>query len=870
MRLLSSKCHLTTSLWKVANSSRSPLFKYVLGWSTNGGDSAPKRVRDNPVADLRSLANVSMEVSAKSKEMFQLKDSLRRHNVLSSFPPAINKITTLDESQLEAVKNMISQEFTIVQGPPGTGKTFTSISALRVLLANRRSGDPPFVISAQTNHALDQILGFCQDEGARILRLGGRSESESIKQRTVFNLRKSQGGRPDPKFRQQDDRRRGIIRKLRTMVARVFSDELIRPRDLLDQKIITQEQFDSLDAELWVRPSMNVGGIHRGKDQPAGLLALWLGGKSVVPTLEADSVTSDFSWEEEFDAEEDLGVEVDDELDRVLFSEDDDDRLKGEWIRLSQKWTVLTEAKDRRGWHAAVAKALDEKQDLHDISPMVRGGVYQLMKSRLMQVLLPQMQGLLTENDECCREMKANRWRNDYQLTQESAIDIVGCTTTGLSKYRGLLVAMEPRVLLIEEAAETREANIASAIFPSLQQLILVGDHQQLTPRCDQASLGGKPFYLKVSMFERLVHLNFEYTMLNKQRRMHPDIRKILEPFYEGLQDHEVVLTQRPPVPGMGENNSWFFRHRWPEQTDQEHSKFNVLEAEMAVKFAIFLTQNGMDQSKITILTFYNGQRKKIMQTLRRETALVNTGKLKVFTVDSYQGEENDVVLLSLVRSPPTPKTRFSLGFLDDQHRAVVAISRARRGFYVFGDVVNLLRATFDGFETWGRIWNGFVGPHFKGKIRANSEKGIPGICENHGNKIWFNHPRDFIGNAGGCALPCQATLPCGHRCQLRCHVYVPCGERVFSAVPIPLLTYIQDRSRPSRLPGRVQENAVLWAPLHPRVHGQVLLPLHDLRGLREGGPHRCPNQWSSGGSTGQRLGAEVPTGQRLDVEVPT
>ena len=756
---------------RAANTAlRSPLFKYVLGWAPNDGGAVPARIRKSPLADVRAVANVPVEVAEKGRKLFETKASLGNHDILTPFPADVDQISTLDNSQLEAVRSMVSRELTIVQGPPGTGKTFTSVSALRVVLANRRPTDPPVVISAQTNQALDQLLLFCQDGGAKILRLGGRSDNESIKQRTVFNLRKSRGGRPDARFRQLDEKRRDVVRRLRTIVSHVYSGELVDLSELLDAKVITRRQFESLHRAPWDDLHDTADG-GRYKGWPTGCLAAWLGAKAIVPipTVKYEALESD---EDEFDAEEDLQFEYDDDLDRV-FNGDGEDRIQGELIPVGEKWTVLAQTRDRRGWQAIVAGMFDKTEDLHQIPPIMRGAVYQLLRSRLVRLLLPEMRRLLVENAECCRELKINKWTNDVQLAKDHTIDIVGCTTTGLSKYRGLLAAMEPRVLMIEEAAETREANIASAILPSLEQLILVGDHQQLTPRCDHPRLGRKPFYLNVSMFERLVNIGSEYTMLNEQRRMHPDLRKLLDPFYFGLRDHESVLTQRPAVPGMGGCNSWFFRHSWPEQTDQEHSKFNPLEAEMVIKFAVYLSQNGVDPSKITILTFYNGQRKKLMQILRRETAIAKSNELKVSTVDSYQGEENDVILLSLVRSPPTQQSRFSLGFLDDRHRVIVAMSRARRGLYIFGDVQNMLKSTYDGFETWGRIWNGFVGPHLNGNIRTNGEKGIPVVCENHGRQIWFKHPSDFIGNVGGCSALCSAKLPCGHDCQLRCHRWV-------------------------------------------------------------------------------------------------
>ena len=55
---------------------------------------------------------------------------------------------------------------------------------------------------------------------------------------------------------------------------------------------------------------------------------------------------------------------------------------------------------------------------------------------------------------------------------------------------------------------------------------------------------------------------------------------------------------------------------------------------------------------------------------------------VKVTTVDNYQGEENDIILLSLVRS----NHHNNIGFLKASNRVCVALSRARQGFYIFGN----------------------------------------------------------------------------------------------------------------------------------------------------------------------------------------
>ena len=189
-------------------------------------------------------------------------------------------------------------------------------------------------------------------------------------------------------------------------------------------------------------------------------------------------------------------------------------------------------------------------------------------------------------------------------------------------------------------------------------------------------------------MFERLVRNKVEFSQLKRQRRMIPEIRRALKPIYKELEDHPSVL-ERSPIPGMGGVNSYFFTHQGREAIDIQMSKLNDKEAEMVVGFFGYLVLNGITPGEITVLTFYNGQRKLIMRKLREHQQLQGA-RFNVVTVDGFQGEENEVVLLSLVRS----NSRGNIGFLDVENRVCVALSRARRGFYIFGDAPNLCKSS--------------------------------------------------------------------------------------------------------------------------------------------------------------------------------
>lgn len=653
--------------------------------------------------------------------------------------------TCLDSSQMSALHHVLTSELAVVQGPPGTGKTFTSISALKVLLANLDPQNRPIVIAAQTNHALDQILLLLsQATRSEFVRLGRRSQNEFIASRTVFNLRQRSRRNPGSvEYGRIESRRKAHISGIKDLISECFPDGFLKPRDLLAYGIITQAQHDSLEME-----------------DPDDPFLSWLDGIAEPCTPHRFTPITN-QWEEIPDPEshEDRCITVDD---------DERDRLSGQYIQIMERWTGYVDPKMLKPalWRRTQTQ-LSRYQDLWDMPREYRGGVYRYLRNSYIEARTKDLRTLLEENVQLTKDARSCRVMSDARVIQEFSVPVVGCTTTGLTKYRKLIQLLKPRVMLIEEAAETREANITSALFPSLEQLILVGDHMQLAPQTDLIELAEHPYNLCVSLFERMVNMKMTHAVLNVQRRMAPEIRRILKPFYPKLQDHKSVLNKlvRPPIPGMGDTSSYFFCHKSPESRAYQQSRVNEDEAKMIVGFMRYLVQNGTSPSKITVLTFYRGQRNVIREKLRRDVVLNNLNLLReynVHTVDGYQGEENDIVILSLVRSPGS-EAPYNVGFLDNRNRVVVALSRARRGFYIFGNYRNLVKASLRSKAVWKPSVNVLIE-----QKRCHSK--LPLTCKRHGEVVEVKNPEDWESLHGGCRQKCKTKLDCGHVCQLLCH----------------------------------------------------------------------------------------------------
>jgi len=125
----------------------------------------------------------------------------------------------------------------------------------------------------------------------------------------------------------------------------------------------------------------------------------------------------------------------------------------------------------------------------------------------------------------------------------------------------------------------------------------------------------------------------------------------------------------------------------------------NLEEAEFAVALYMYMCLKGYSPDKITILTTYNGQKYLIRDIIHQKCSWSTLFKKpsKVTTVDKFQGQQNDFIILSLVRSE-------YVGHMRDPRRMIVAFSRARLGLYVLGkfdifEVYPEMKATFAQFK---------------------------------------------------------------------------------------------------------------------------------------------------------------------------
>jgi len=403
----------------------------------------------------------------------------------------------------------------------------------------------------------------------------------------------------------------------------------------------------------------------------------------------------------------------------------------------------------------------EEIENVHQLEFDDRWQLYNYWHSKYREKSLEQLEKTSKQYNEACKDLKAAKQRMERYALENA--HIVGMTTTGTAKYQHILHMIKPKIVIVEEAAEVMESHIVSSLNAGTQHLILIGDHKQLRPKPNDYDMVEK-YKLDISLFERLVINNFPFVTLENQHRMRPEIAELVRPIYNKLINHSSVLNY-PKVKGICKN-MFLIDHSEPEGVSIDMSHESEHEALYLIALCQFLLKKGYAPNKITILATYSGQF-LLMRKLLREKAIVG---VQITTVDNFQGEENDIILLSLVRS----NNNNNIGFLKEENRVCVSLSRARQGFYCIGNFSMLKRQP--------SIWQTII-PDMESK--GNIGTALEVHCVNHPDeKFEVINPGDFDEGSpeGGCKIPCGARLKCGHTCPKKCHLTDP-DHRSFSCL---------------------------------------------------------------------------------------
>ncbi|RXW14679.1 hypothetical protein EST38_g11172, partial [Candolleomyces aberdarensis] len=696
-----------------------PLSEEILLWKP---DSVPQELdlSEQPTPVVNTLL---LDPHCNLKSLLQTKDDIH-----------------LDASQSQSLLVGLVQRVSLIQGPPGTGKSF--IGALMAKAIHDYTNQTILVVCF-TNHALDDILSSLLDIGipvSSMVRLGGKS---TPKTEPLMLKRQANTGSRHRTDWQAIDAAKLLLNDLDEKLTSSFAEYMTKGTTLND--ILDHLEFEDSDYFFTFTVPEGEDGMEivGNKGRAIGqtyLLERWLKGQDAgIFSLSENVQLESGIW--------DMGP--------------------AERRAKYQEWGDALETEQVQGLHAAIKSYNKQFENLE-----------QAFASNDISVL------------------RGKR--------------IIGCTTTAAAKYGFSIHAAAPNVVLVEEAGEILESHILTALGPKLSQLILIGDHKQLRPKVNNYELTvekKKGYDLNRSLFERLILSGYPHQTLTKQHRMRPEISDLIRQLtYPELQD--APRTQNHPNVTGVQDNIVFISHFHHESNHNQladkkdmaskTSKENHFEVDMVLKIVKYLGQQGYGTDNLVVLTPYLGQLHRLRDALKNDndpllidldsyelvkagllspaTAKVNKKPIHLSTIDNYQGEESDIVIISLTRS----NDNNDIGFMYSPERLNVLLSRARNGLIMIGNP-----STFKNSSKGKEIWTKLFSMLTEGK---HIYEGLPVYCSRHPDrKQILCKAEDFDENCpeGGCIEPCGAMLNCQvHTCAARCHNIVdhskiPCEELV-------------------------------------------------------------------------------------------
>ncbi|GKT21792.1 DNA2/NAM7-like helicase like protein [Aduncisulcus paluster] len=387
--------------------------------------------------------------------------------------------------------------------------------------------------------------------------------------------------------------------------------------------------------------------------------------------------------------------------------------------------------------------------------------------------------------------------RDAYGLKQTP---LLAMTSNVAARELNLLRELRPTTLICEESGEMNMAQNVALLLPSLQHVVMLGDHNQLRPEVEHELSSnyfkkGKRFgtdelyNFDVSLFEYISQhcTHFGKTCLLKvQRRMAPPIAQMLRatnlaPY---LIDSEFSKGIGLIPTFMGSRIIFCEHNEKQDSSRSSRSHSNMYECSLICSLVLMLLFQGVPPNEIAILAMYKGQCMRMREELRKSAESVKEkfhgkyGKdckgvmtkilspsvlkqIRVVTNDSFQGEEADVVFVSLTRTD-------RCGFVSRENRILVALSRAKKFMMIVGH-----RDIF-GSKSKNAIWRNVYNHVLTNGGVRNAAVPLRVGCMKHDTDVVVQKGSDLLDRfdriLSPCEHKCDKRMHCGHTCVLPCH----------------------------------------------------------------------------------------------------
>ncbi|MEM7551361.1 MAG: AAA domain-containing protein [Bacteroidota bacterium] len=262
--------------------------------------------------------------------------------------------------------------------------------------------------------------------------------------------------------------------------------------------------------------------------------------------------------------------------------------------------------------------------------------------------------------------------------------EVIACTLVGSRHY--LLKERRFKTVFIDEASQALEGACWIPILKA-DRVIMAGDHQQLPPTIKSYDAAKKG--LSKTLFEKGIQNLGSSVMLETQYRMNPEIMNFSSSyFYDNklktaseVMEREDLFSYERPFEFIDTAGAGF-----DEAIKKETlSTYNEEEARFLIDH---LAISKYENKSIAIIAPYKAQTETIMELLSKDERLDDEirEKISINSVDAFQGQERDIVYISLTRS----NDKNEIGFLKEYRRMNVAMTRAKSKLVMIGDSATL------------------------------------------------------------------------------------------------------------------------------------------------------------------------------------
>lgn len=635
-------------------------------------------------------------------------------------------------SQMQAIHAGINDdELTLVMGPPGTGKTTVILEWVKYFVARHKR----VLVTSQNNKAVDNVLERLLDEdGIDMIRIGSENKvSEKVKPLLID-------------FKVRDTRRRIAERASANILKAEAAAEA--GRSLADAAEVAVDRRDAtIAAAMTVQRGIDKAlascvkkltkayeeyqAAHRASEAQLASVFSWKKKAEAphdnifakifyaIPNLYYNSNYQD-SLKAYRAKKEEEHKRVEDYEERRRQYEQVLESLRGFYQSYAEEktsWREAYEEMDRARYDVRTSVPAEWPQFSylrnHD-NPDVPADTYDDSSDFLAWEGDDCLDHLAEIQDDADRlerlaahlrewvAMNAKIQNKQLMNMALEAVDVVGATCIGVNSQKRF-ADLKFDVTIMDEAGQIQ---IHNAIVPLSRapKAILLGDHKQIPPiadpdmvaKCEEMNV--KPDLLAMSLFEYLyddprVSIPEDHkVMLTRQFRMPAEIANTLSRWFYGgrydslpLKDWESYLPElsraRYILVDTSEESG---RYEQTPPSGQGH--YNPLEAQVVSDIAhAIIRAHGLGADDIGVISAYKSQ----VELMREKMSdLFDAVKLQdcVATLDSFQGQERNVILYSFARSSRKPPEKARIGFLRELRRLNVAMSRCKKTLVLIGD----------------------------------------------------------------------------------------------------------------------------------------------------------------------------------------